>query len=374
MPVVFVHGVTVREGEENRRLTAVRDGFFAEILGVPKGAIFNPLWGDHAAKFHWKLRSLPEGSREAFGADGSTLREMLLDTAEKQAEDDGRILLDIAQRSFADAIDSLWIAGAFAVKPEDGGLFALKGLEVVADSSRLRAIVAESKTDAEFVRALLSEMSEESSQEGFGASEFYDALSEGLFRLTHAISQTPVAAIRPWVNKKVALFLGDVLTYLKTRKPERGNEIIDIVRNAFYQANKARSAGDPNLIIIGHSMGGNIAYDILSHYARDMRCDLLLTVGSQVSLFEELKLFAASDDSVPNPSTKRVAKPQNVTRWLNVLDRIDILSYAMEPVFEGVEDFEFVASGSPLSAHGSYFIRPNFYHRLRARLEKVASA
>ncbi|MBB4716917.1 hypothetical protein BJ965_006799 [Streptomyces luteogriseus] len=63
---------------------------------------------------------------------------------------------------------------------------------------------------------------------------------------------------------------------------------------------------------MAHSMGGNIVHDVLSFHRPKVHIDLLVTVGTQVGLFEELKLFAASDPGVPSPQVTKVLALRNV--------------------------------------------------------------
>ena len=75
---------------------------------------------------------------------------------------------------------------------------------------------------------------------------------------------------------------------------------------------------DEKLIIVAHSMGGNIVYDILTHYMPDLVCDLFLTVGSQVGLLEELKLFHASDRAIPTKERPKVPRGPTSGGWLRL--------------------------------------------------------
>src|SRR5204863_1948564 len=94
---------------------------------------------------------------------------------------------------------------------------------------------------------------------------------------------------------------------------------------------KARAAApDEPFVIIGHSLGGVITFDLLSHYRPELEVDLFVSVGSQVAHFEELKLFKASDKSIGTP--KRATTPANIKRWINIYDEVDIFSYAAERV------------------------------------------
>ena len=68
MPLVFVHGVNVREGALYDRELAFRNRHFIEIfykqLGreIQESAIFNPYWGDLGASLSPELPFLPKGS------------------------------------------------------------------------------------------------------------------------------------------------------------------------------------------------------------------------------------------------------------------------------------------------------------------------
>jgi pimeloyl-ACP methyl ester carboxylesterase len=140
------------------------------------------------------------------------------------------------------------------------------------------------------------------------------------------------------------------------------------VADALEEASRRVSDDDPHLIVVAHSMGGNIVYDLLTHYRPDLRVDVLATVGSQVAFFEELKLFMESDPSVPSSGADRVPRPANVDRWINIFDRNDILSFTTSGVFDGVEDYEYSTGEGILLAHTTYFLRPSFHDRLGDRL------
>ncbi len=114
-------------------------------------------------------------------------------------------------------------------------------------------------------------------------------------------------------------------------------------------------------------MGGNIVYDLLTSTSRPWHVDALVTVGSQVAVVEELKLFASSDKNVPNPTTPKVARPGNVSRWINVFDTMDVLGFAASRVFANVEDYAFTTGHA--WAHGGYFVEPVFHARLAKRLK-----
>ncbi len=96
-----------------------------------------------------------------------------------------------------------------------------------------------------------------------------------------------------------------------------------------------------------------------------------MTVGSQVAVFEELKLFQQSDNDIPNAVVHSVDKPANVKHWLNVFDKDDVLGFATERVFAGTADFSFDTEGGVISSHSKYFTMPSFHQRLCERIKGV---
>ena len=96
-----------------------------------------------------------------------------------------------------------------------------------------------------------------------------------------------------------------------------------------------------------------------------------MSVGSQVSHFEEMKLFRASDPTIPKPGALKANKPANIKHWINILDEVDIFSYACEPVFAGVRDLHYDTQTYVIKAHGAYFVQARFYERLRARIDAL---
>jgi hypothetical protein len=165
-----------------------------------------------------------------------------------------------------------------------------------------------------------------------------------------------------------AQFLGDVFVYLNKRGDAQSpGSIISSIVAGLESGIRERAESKEPLVVVAHSMGGNIVYDILTHFRPELAIDHFVTVGSQVAVFEELKLFKVSDRAIPNERVKRVPKPVSVGRWLNIFDHSDLLGFAAEKVFEGVEDFEY-DTGSTFKAHSPYFSSPIFHYHLAGRL------
>lgn len=399
MPLVFVHGVNVRYDPESDPHVEARNAHFRSfalpgVAANPSAVkFFNPYWGGEAAKFPWNHGGLPIGDFEAFGADDLELASLVPDEAADLGIDLDVILPRLAERSLPAAIDALWHAAAIDASQEEAAAIAHLGVRAAAyaDENETADWARHLETNEEFASELLKRVIGESadhdeSVESFGGSAVVGLLRGAANRLRTAVVRARSAAesaighvadrarqIRDWllmrlrlpVHRTLITFLGDAFVYIDQRNRKRNRAITDRVGAAFTAAAEMRTEGDP-LIVVAHSMGGNIAYDLLTSDLRRLEVDVLVTVGSQVAVFEELKLFASSDPSVPSPSVAKVRRPPNVRRWLNVFDLTDPLAFAVGRVFDDVEDYRF-ATGRAW-AHGGYFVEPIFHQRLAQRL------
>jgi hypothetical protein len=175
--------------------------------------------------------------------------------------------------------------------------------------------------------------------------------------------------VRDPLHENVARFLGDAFVYFNDR--DRHAKIISILENDLQEGAKVRDATGEPLIVLAHSMGGNVVYDLLTGFRPDLHVDFFVTVGSQVAVIEELKLYRISDKSIPNATVSHVVKPTNIGTWFNVFDHSDVLGFAVGKVFADTQDFEFNTKASLFGAHTSYFNRTSFFHRLGARVRGV---
>lgn len=87
-------------------------------------------------------------------------------------------------------------------------------------------------------------------------------------------------------------------------------------------------------------------------------------------MFEELKSYLGSREEFSKKSGKKVPMPPAVDRWVNIFDEVDVLSFAAEPIFEGVKDLTFSSRTHVFASHSAYFLRTSFYERLRVRLRE----
>src|SRR4051812_44570268 len=174
-------------------------------------------------------------------------------------------------------------------------------------------------------------------------------------RVRNIVSDGAYNLIVEPLNPLVAMFLGDVFRYLKAgdlRTKIRAKVAADLV--------SAWNARKPNekLVLIGHSLGGVILYDMLSKpddagLPPDFKADALVTVGSQPGFFQELGLF----DHSPAPQAGGgVTGPAAATVWINTFDPIDPFGFRATPMFSLPSDYSFDSVTGLLSAHTTYFM------------------
>jgi hypothetical protein len=386
MPLVFVHGVATRQSPDYERGVAARNALFRRYVYPAlrwddRVDPFNAYWGGDAAEFRWHHASLPQDDVEAFGA-AENLEDMLLVQATGGAEvDTDAPLSSLAHRSVEDAVDLIWASAAQDV--DDVAVAQALAALAYRASARMPEFesdpaLTQAADDQEWINILVARLEEATPEsagevdedEAFGGSAVWDRLSEAAIRVQGAAGRLSGGAaaklLRADIHRHAALFLGDVFTYLDQRG-DRGHPG-PIVEHVIQTLKSAVDAGPP-LVIVAHSMGGEIVYDVLSYYRPDIHVQKLVTVGSQVGLFEELCLLQSGKQAgCPNGPT-RVAKLANVEEWINVFDRNDLLGFATERIFEGVKDFDYSTGKGLFAAHSSYFTMPSFYRRLADRIK-----
>jgi hypothetical protein len=391
MPLVFVHGVNVRRDDDYDRNVAARDSMFrrfaaAAFVDDPSTlSILNPFWGGEAAKFRWNHASLPTGAEETFGGEDAA-SILLADVPEGALAHKSRILLETARQADLErAVDVLWTVSSTVGKPKSSDDLARLAVRALgyARANQHPDWLTDVSTDEEFVETLTGKLNDEDTGaadvEQFGLPEVRDRLYEGLTRFVqlpgNLSSRAIFAVSRTWLHKMIATFLGDVLVYINTRgTPANPGEIVTPVLEDLEQATAIRKKTGEPLIVVAHSMGGNIMYDILSWFRPKLEVDVLVTVGSQVSVLEELKLFGVRRDDVPDPNEPqkaRMPKPDGLDKGINVFDANDALSFAMAGVFQNVVDHPWDTGSGLLLAHISYFNRPSFQDRLGARIAEA---
>ena len=151
------------------------------------------------------------------------------------------------------------------------------------------------------------------------------------------------------LSRSVSFFLGDVFVYMRGRDDAGAQgtraRIFKPILEALIEGAKApRAAGEP-FVVVGHSLGGVILYDMLTDSATraaleagiggSPKIDALFTVGSQPGFFADLGLYPGGR---PAAGTK-LPMPVGVGAWMNVFDFTDVFSFRCAHIFEGVCDF-----------------------------------
>ena len=207
------------------------------------------------------------------------------------------------------------------------------------------------------------------------------------YLLTKALTE-----FRRPANDLVTLFMGDVFAYIdsRTQKDPNRNIALRVLDTIVSARRDPAQAGEP-LVLLTHSMGGQIAYDLITEFlprhpeAKRLRVDFWCATASQVGLFEEMKRFLASTTKYSKKANNQVPYPsrEQLGVWWNVWDSNDFISYTARPVFVnysasplryGVIDEEYPTGRSVLgrtaatsSGRVSSFVSPSACARPRAR-------
>lgn len=397
MPVIFVHGVNNRKGPGYDAGVAVKTSFFRPcfqgltINGKTCGSMTRvefPYWGDLATSFAWDMASLPRGEMQALStssdADVRALLAHIRDALPGGMTNEP--LVALARQNFPNAVE---IVCSMALEHASAGMEAEVAAFVVAVQAYAAANpkptwLAATSTDAQFLGNLNLALSAQPKVQAQGLGEVLNALGLAATKLKDAAQGMIGTAVdkagdfastkllgwtRESLNAVLGRFFGDVFIYFNTRGDKDHPGPIPARVLAAFDAAAAGAGGEP-LVIIGHSLGGVISFDLLSHYRPDLPIDLFVSVGSQVAHFEEMKLYRSSDPAVKAPQRARV--PPNIKHWINVYDEVDIFSYAAKAVFDRVDiDARYDTQTYVIKAHGAYFEQARFYERLRARIGQL---
>ncbi len=185
-----------------------------------------------------------------------------------------------------------------------------------------------------------------------------------------SLRRTLLTVRRP-IEDFVPLFLGDVMSYLSGRgTPEAPGEIMRRVIDGLLTARQQGQADEP-LIVLTHSMGGQLMYDALTSFlpadprAAGLRVDFWCACGSQVGVFREMGQFI---ERQPLPTTALLDSPHAGYFW-NVWSYSDFLSFRTEEIIVGAHDTAFPFLGNVRSDHMAYLHDTRFYRALAAKIQ-----
>ena len=146
-------------------------------------------------------------------------------------------------------------------------------------------------------------------------------------------------------------FSGDVMRYQRD-----GDPIRDFVRAQI-------AACPPPVIILAHSLGGVIGFDLLNLHDLSGQVSGLITVGSQAPLLYELDVLEGRRFGEP--------LPPSFPRWLNCYDQRDMLSFVGAKLFpDRITDRE-VDNRQPFpQAHNAYWANHRVWDAIASWLER----
>lgn len=377
MKVVFVHGVANRrepDPEAFRRGIDDRHRSFSDwCFESDDVGFFDPYWGDLGAHPDKSLASIPGGPSVALGlggggsAEGSLNDKVLLEAAKN---DFGAFLTALATAEMesgdAEAFERADLLARYAADLDDEG----------HDRVGTPGWVAIVSDDAELLERLKEELDGFSGADAvatLGLGDWLKKAGKKVVSKAIGLIDGPAERLARAATPHIARFFGDVFIYLKNGS--RRAKIRQRIADDLVKAARAADENDEKLMVVGHSMGAIILYDMLSdqqtvdglsaEVGAPFEIDLLLTVGTQVGVFEELDLFAHSKPDVTP------GRPACVGTWWHVYNQMDVLSFGVVGVIDGVTQFSVDTGANIVDAHGAYFTSPVFHRRLRKRLTEA---
>jgi hypothetical protein len=163
-------------------------------------------------------------------------------------------------------------------------------------------------------------------------------------------------------------FLGDVIVYQRNRP-----EVWSAVRNALDQFATDNNTGplgtiDRPLPVIGHSLGGVIAFDMAVAMDPPLYISKLITMGSQPSFFHVVDPRGETPPGVLPPyiSGKKLPLPTTIGQWTSFWEPLDPFAFLVEEIFEGkVHDVEIEhLPDAGLYTHSDYWIHSSVHDQI----------
>ena len=358
--LIFVHGVATRSGPALDLAEKTMADLFARTVfrGVPFTQ-HAPRWGDFVPpvpKDVYRTDDVNEVYNLGIAPTNTGNGGGSGDSAADLMQSAPRATLDGAITALLEEIE----AEGRELSESELELFA-KATDAVGDDAQAAALASHATTDDALVHALTPDA---------GTYGILSPVRAAIDRITGRVRQTAseltYGLIRNMARPAVGFFAGDVFAYLHLE--DLREKIQAAVRQKVSDALAARTPNEA-LIVVAHSMGGVIMIDMLSDLAKaglpeDLKVDCLITVGSQPGLF---RAVGALTGGAPNAGEK-APKPGCVGAWYNVFDPLDPLAFRAAPIFNDVRDLTFDSATGVISAHTTYFKRPQFYARTRKRL------
>jgi hypothetical protein len=409
MPIVYVHGVANRKNDPSYKLHVQEiERLLSQYVApvIPTTTVKTAYWGDYGAQFAWDGASRPRtvlrgqgtagGSysdtdhalalasvrlEQALGSTAASQGSPLLVPAGPKSSASGlgeSRLRDFSSNELSDILATMIVTDVRDLTVRPALLIAVDEVAADPNTSAELSKCESLEDELEVLRTRLARtVTPALVGQGAGGtwSGIVDHLGETMSRLSNTpafLLSTLVAEWRPKINELVTLFLGDVFTYLANRGSSIPGDIPKAVIDTMNQANRS-VPGEP-LVVVTHSMGGQIVYDLVTHFLpslnSNLRVDFWCATASQVGLFEEMKLFEVHSPDYSKKTGKKSPLPDRhyLGCWWNVWDHNDFLSYTGSPIFEGIDDEPYNSGVSLVEAHGEYLLRPSFHRKLASKV------
>lgn len=153
-----------------------------------------------------------------------------------------------------------------------------------------------------------------------------------------------------FVIKPVDPLVVQIMYYVKDKGHKKGP--MSILKDIDYDFKRACSNKPDKVVILAHSLGSVIAYDYVFGFRR-YKLNPKICVEALITLGSPIPLFTSAMGYVDN----KIKLPDNVKRWINILDPDDGVARYCKPYFKniGIEDKEVNTSWEPLGAHAGYW-------------------
>jgi hypothetical protein len=375
MPIVFVHGVSVRETDPDYEASwqqlqrMLREWIAPVIAPDPQNvAISMAYWGDAGAYFAWNGASFPWRTPGSGPPPVAPPPEPVAPPVSGAARTVTAVLPPLPEPGESAPAASPASMPAELGPPDSAGappfwqtLLARRAPGAGSDAG---AITAPNPA------AWLANM-----------GDYLETVVSGTARLSGAMTGRMLVEVRKSLANLVTVFFADVFTYLVYRGTAAAPGPIParVLDTLAVAARNARERGGEPLIVLSHSMGGQVIYDIVTGFLPsipwygDIRIDFWCATASQVGLFEELKLFLASRPAYGAAQGNRVPFPDRryLGGWWNVWNPNDFLSYPAAAIIEDVDDEAYASGVFATRAHDGYLRQTGFF---QAFAEKVRAA
>jgi hypothetical protein len=259
-------------------------------------------------------------------------------------------------REIQDAIEEVWPTLQTVPQIDDAETLRLVGALV-------NAAVAERTAGPSGTRGWFDEIRGIAKQVLTGADNLLGAILGRAGEQLHDL-------IRRSIVPGAAKGIGDVFVYQAHRQAVHDQVLEIIRRNDPTLATAARP-----ISILGHSLGGIIAFDLATRSKDPLHYKALVTFGSQSSILHVLDPRGGRLNAYTPPPS--VLIPDNIGHWTNIWEAWDPLAFAMRPVYgpqDRVKDVRIPhRSTAPVFSHSEYWTQDDAVGAMREALERAST-